>query len=155
MGTTLDIPEEQVTKILDVNVKASLLLVQEFQDFIKPNGSVLFISSYIGYKPQYPLGMYAISKTALFSLTKALAQDMWDKAQVRVNCIAPGVIKTRFSKIIWADPDAFNETKRQILMGRAGETAEISGPAAFLCSDDASYITGEVLVVGGGVSSRL
>nr|AZL94623.1 dehydrogenase/reductase 4 [Nephromyces sp. MMRI] len=89
-GPTVDTPEPIFDKIFETNLKSSFLLTQDFRDWIKPNGNILYISSYIGYTPRQPLGVYAISKTALFGLTRAIAHDMWQQGKIRVNCIAPG-----------------------------------------------------------------
>ena len=73
---------------------------------------------------------------------------------IRVNCIAPGVIKTNFSRALWENEDALQENN-DCFMKRVGTPDEVAGTAAFLCSDDASYITGETIVVAGGTNSRL
>nr|AZL94626.1 dehydrogenase/reductase 4 [Nephromyces sp. MMRI] len=147
--------ESQFDKIMDVNFKASFQLVQDFKEHMNEYGSIVFISSYVGYNPRQPIGMYGVSKTALFGLTRALAYEMWENNHVRVNCVAPGIIKTRFSYVIWGDEEAFKETRRSIIIDRPGQPDEIAAPTAFLCSSDASYITGETLVVGGGLQSHL
>lgn len=73
---------------------------------------------------------------------------------IRVNCIAPGVIKTSFSRALWENEEALKENN-QCFMNRVGTPDEVAGTAAFLCSDDASYITGETIIVAGGCNSRL
>ena len=94
-----------------------------------------------------------MSKTALIGMTKAMAPQL-AAMNIRVNCIAPGVIKTNFSKALWEDSEMFGKNT-DFFMKRAGTPEEISGAAAFLCSPDASYITGETIVIAGGVNSRL
>jgi len=95
-----------------------------------------------------------VSKTTLVGMTKAMAPHCASLG-VRVNCIAPGVIKTNFSKALWeGNEDMFKESG-DFWMKRAGEPDEIGGTAAFLASDDASYITGETVIVAGGVNARL
>jgi dehydrogenase/reductase SDR family protein 4 len=94
-----------------------------------------------------------VSKTALIGMTKAMAPQLADMG-IRVNCIAPGVIKTNFSKALWEDGETF-EKNTEFFMKRVGTPEEIAGTAAFLCSDDASYITGETVVVAGGSNARL
>jgi dehydrogenase/reductase SDR family member 4 len=86
-------------------------------------------------------------------MTKALAQN-FAASGIRVNCIAPGIIKTNFSKVLWENEKLLNSSVN-IFMKRAGTPDEIAGTAAFLCSNDASYITGETILVDGGTNSRL
>lgn len=100
------------------------------------------------------LGAYSVSKTALFGLTKALANDLAPK-QIRVNCVAPGVIRTKFAKALYESETAYDILMSQVPMGRLGEPADIAGLAAFLSSNDAAYITGETIIASGGMQSRL
>lgn len=86
-------------------------------------------------------------------MTKAMAPHCASLG-VRVNCIAPGVIKTNFSKALWENEDLLKENN-ECFMKRVGYSDEVAGTAAFLCSDDASYITGETVIVAGGTNSRL
>jgi dehydrogenase/reductase SDR family protein 4 len=86
-------------------------------------------------------------------MTKAMAPQLASMG-IRVNCIAPGVIKTNFSKALWEDSEMF-EKNTDFFLKRVGNPEEIAGTAAFLCSDDASYITGETIVVAGGTNARL
>ncbi len=112
------------------------------------------------YTPSPFLGAYSVSKTALISLTKVLATELAPK-QIRVNGIAPGVIKTKFSEQLWKHDapgtDLANRGEGQVSipLGRYGNPEEIGALGCFLCSDDASYITGETIVAAGGVQSRL
>ena len=80
-------------------------------------------------------------------MTKAMAPQCAEWG-IRVNCIAPGVIRTNFSKALWEDEEMFNKNT-EFFMKRPGTSDEIAGTAAFLCSDDASYITGETIIVAG------
>jgi dehydrogenase/reductase SDR family protein 4 len=86
-------------------------------------------------------------------MTKALAPQCADLG-IRVNCIAPGVIKTKFSKALWENEDALKENM-DCFLKRVGSADEVAGTAVFLTSDDASYITGETVAVAGGTNSRL
>lgn len=86
-------------------------------------------------------------------MTKAMAPPCSDMG-IRVNCIAPGVIKTQFSKALWQDEEMFKETA-DCFMKRVGHSEEVASTAAFLCSTDASYITGETIVCAGGTNARL
>jgi dehydrogenase/reductase SDR family member 4 len=103
------------------------------------------------------IGAYSISKTTLLSLTKALVNPCIQKG-IRINGIAPGVIKTKFSQLLWKDHDSEQDEATSFdgcPMGRVGTSEECASTVAFLVSDDASYITGENIVVAGGMQSRL
>ncbi|XP_028846007.1 dehydrogenase/reductase SDR family member 4 [Denticeps clupeoides] len=155
-GNILESTEAVWDKILDVNVKASFLLTKLIVPHMEKRGggSVVFVSSIAGYQPMQALGPYSVSKTALLGLTRALAPDLAN-SNIRVNCVAPGIIKTRFSSALWQSEDLVDELKKQLSIKRLGEPEEIGGVIAFLCSDDASYITGETVMVTGGISCRL
>lgn len=156
MGSVSDTVEEVWDKIFDVNVKSSYLLAKEVKPFIKSSGggSIVFVSSIGGYHPFNLLGAYSVSKTALLGLTKALAVDLIND-KIRVNCVAPGVIETKFAGALYSSDAAKEATLSTIPMGRLGKPEEIGGVVAFLCSDDASYMTGESIAAGGGMNSRL
>lgn len=155
VGPTLDTPESAWDKILDINVKAAALLVKEAYPHLQKNGgSVVFVSSIGGYSPFNVLGPYSVSKTALLGLTKVLADEL-ALDNIRVNCIAPGIIKTRFSSALWSNESVANVALKQIPLNRFGESHDCSGAVSFLCSDEASYITGETIVIAGGTKSRL
>jgi dehydrogenase/reductase SDR family protein 4 len=87
-------------------------------------------------------------------MTKVLASEC-GLMGIRVNCIAPGVIQTNFSRAIWENEDAVNTVNESCSLKRMGQPDECAGVASFLCSDDSSYITGETIVVAGGTQSRL
>lgn len=156
VGIVSDTVEEVWDKIFDVNVKSSYLLAKEVKPFIKSSGggSIVFVSSIGGYHPFNLLGAYSVSKTALLGLTKALAVDLIND-KIRVNCVAPGVIETKFAGALYSSESAKEATISTIPMGRLGKPEEIGGIVAFLCSDDASYMTGESIAAGGGMNSRL
>nr|AND95631.1 Dehydrogenase/reductase SDR family member 4 [Chromera velia] len=153
-GTTLDTPEKSWDKMFQTNVKAAFLLVQEALPVLPPGSSVLLVASYLGFQPEAPIGVYGITKTALFGLTKALALELGPSG-VRVNCLAPGVVKTNFSRLLWEDESANEAASSRTALKRVGEPDEMGGPAAFLLSEDASYVTGETVVAAGGMQSRL
>ncbi|XP_068618301.1 dehydrogenase/reductase SDR family member 4 [Battus philenor] len=155
VSPVLETEENVWDKIFDVNVKSSWLLAKEaYPKLIKRGGgNIVFVSSIAGYRPMEPLGPYSISKTSLLGLTKAIAYEVVHD-NIRVNCVAPGIVATKFSSAITMD-----ETKDQTLsivpMKRFGQPEEIASAVAFLVSDDASYITGETMVVAGGTYAHL
>ncbi|WOG83108.1 hypothetical protein DCAR_0102282 [Daucus carota subsp. sativus] len=137
-ATILESKESVLDKLWEVNVKTAILLLQDASPHLTKGSSVIFISSIGGYNPASSMAMYGVTKTALLGLTKALATEL--APNTRVNCVAPGFRKT---------------IEGSTLLNRLGTTDDMAAATAFLASDDASYITGETLVVAGGVPSRL
>lgn len=157
IGPVLDYTEFSWNRLFDINVKASWLLTKEVYPHLKKQGggSIVFVSSVAGYQPLSNLiGAYSVSKTTLFGLTKAISQQVATE-NIRVNCVAPGIVKTNFSKLLYEDEDAQKHALSLIPMGKIALPDDISGTVAFLVSDDASYITGETICVTGGMNSRL
>ncbi|XP_043101445.1 dehydrogenase/reductase SDR family member 4 [Puntigrus tetrazona] len=155
-GNILESTDEVWDKILGVNVKASFLLTKLVVPHMEKRGggSVVIVSSVAGYQPMQGLGPYSVSKTALLGLTRALAPDL-AHSNIRINCVAPGIIKTRFSSALWENEGVLEEFLKQTSIKRLGEPEDIGGVIAFLCSDEASYITGETITVTGGMNCRL
>ncbi|XP_055530611.1 dehydrogenase/reductase SDR family member 4 [Wyeomyia smithii] len=156
VGAVLDASEAAWDKIFEVNVKCSFLLAKEALPYIRQRkgGSIVFVSSIAGFQPFSLLGAYSVSKTALFGLTKAASQDLASE-NIRVNCVAPGIVKTRFSAALHESEGAQEAALSTIPMKRFAEPKEIAGVCAFLVSNDASYITGETIIASGGMPSRL
>lgn len=155
VGPVLETSEAAWDKIFDINVKCSYLLAKEALPHLRQRsgGSIVFVSSIGGFQPMSLLGAYCVSKTALFGLTKAAAADLATE-NIRVNCLAPGIIETKFSEAITSDA-ARDTALLGVPMKRFGSPAEMGAVTAFLVSDDASYITGEVICATGGMHSRL
>ncbi|XP_065065246.1 dehydrogenase/reductase SDR family member 4-like [Rhopilema esculentum] len=154
-GPILDTNEDAWDKILDVNVKSSFFLAKScIEHMQKKGGSIVFISSIAGFLPMPGLGAYSVSKTALFGLTKALSVEC-APMNIRVNCVSPGVIKTKFSSALWSSERILKSAMKQIPLQRIGEPEDVSGLVTFLASDESKYITGENIVASGGMPSRL
>ncbi|XP_076381655.1 dehydrogenase/reductase SDR family member 4 isoform X2 [Megalopta genalis] len=153
--TLFETPEATWDKIFEVNVKSGFLLMQESLPLLRESksSSIIFISSIAAYQQMTALGVYAVSKTALLGLNNIAAATLVSEG-IRVNCIAPGFIKTKFSQPL-IEGDFHEATVSTIPMRKIGEPDEIAGVAAFLASDDAAYITGETIVAAGGMQSRL
>ncbi|KAK1395522.1 tropinone reductase-like 3 [Heracleum sosnowskyi] len=152
-STILESEESVLDKLWEVNVKTAILLLQDASPHLTRGSSVIFISSIGGYNPSPSMAMYGVTKTALLGLTKALATEM--APNTRVNCIAPGFVPTYFSDIITKSETMRKTIEGKTLLNRLGTTEDMAAATAFLASDDASYITGETLIVAGGVPSRL
>ena len=150
LGPSMETPEPAYDRMLDINVKAAFYLLKEALPHLKKTkGCVLFLSSVAAYDSSPVLGVYGMTKTALLGITKTLATELGGFG-IRVNAIAPGIIRTKFAAAI-----AETEQASRNALGRVGETKDVSGPAAFLCSDEAGFITGETLMITGGVHARL
>lgn len=156
VGGVLECDESIWDKIFDVNVKSSFLLAKESLPHLRNSkgSNIVFVSSIAGFDPFELLGAYSVSKTALIGLTKTAAKELASEG-IRVNCIAPGIIRTKFSKALYESESALEEALSRIPLQRLGDPDEIAGVASFLVSDDASYITGEAIVASGGMTSRL
>uniref|UniRef100_B4N5H9 GK20583 n=1 Tax=Drosophila willistoni TaxID=7260 RepID=B4N5H9_DROWI len=156
VGGVLECDEQVWDKIFDVNVKSSYMLAKEALPYLRQQkaSSIVFVSSIAGYDAFELLGAYSVSKTALIGLTKAAAKDLAPEG-IRVNCLAPGVIKTKFSRALYEDESANEAALSKIPMGRLGTSEEMAGVVSFLVSEDAGYITGESIVAGGGMTARL
>ncbi|KAF6129680.1 hypothetical protein HJG60_003821 [Phyllostomus discolor] len=155
-GNLMDVPEEVWDKILDINVKATALMTKAVVPEMEKrgSGSIVIVASIAAYSPFPALGPYNVSKTALLGLTKNLAIELAQR-NIRVNALAPGLIKTNFSKVLWMDEAREDAIKEALRIRRLGKPEDCAGIVSFLCSEDASYITGETVVVGGGAPSHL
>ena len=155
-GSSLDCSEAAWDKMMSTNVKSTWLLSTMFYPIITGgSGSIVIVSSYAGYNPGIPLGPYGITKTALLGVTRMLANEFGRSKGVRVNCVAPGVIKTKFSSALWDSQEIRKHTEDASPLGRIGDPQEVAGPITFLASADASYICGETIVVAGGTYCKL
>ncbi|KAA0054304.1 tropinone reductase-like 3 [Cucumis melo var. makuwa] len=153
VDSILKTQESVLDKLWDINVKASVLLLQDVAPHLQRGSSVVLISSIEGYQPSSLLAMYGVTKTALLGLTKALAAEM--APDTRVNCVAPGFVPTHFADFLVTNEAVRKGVESKTLLNRLGTTEDMAAATAFLASDDASYITGETLVVAGGMPSRL
>ena len=149
-GTTLDAEPAAWDKTFEVNLRGYFLLTRlVYRAWMSEHGgAVLNIASTGGLRPSLGLGVYDITKAGVIMLTRQLAREIG--GMVRVNCIAPGLFKTRFAEALWGNPEILERVLASNPMGRIGEPSEIAGAAVFLVSDAASYINGQVLVLDGG-----
>ncbi|MED6195241.1 hypothetical protein PIB30_036029 [Stylosanthes scabra] len=149
----LQTKDSVLDKLWEINVKATILLLKDAAPHLHKGSSVIIVSSITGYSPPASMSMYGVTKTALLGLTKALAAEM--APNTRVNCIAPGFVPTNFASFITSNEAIRQELEAKTLLARLGTTEDMAAGTAFLASDDASYITGETLVIAGGMPSRL
>lgn len=149
-----EMPEGVLDKLWDTNVKAGILLVQETVPHMKEGASIIFIASVAGFLPlTVGLQMYSVTKTALLGLTKALASELAPK--IRVNSVSPGFVPTHFADYMTRTPEIKKDFEDKTQLGRLGTPADMAAAVAYLVSEDASYVTGENLVIAGGMPSRL
>ena len=152
-GPLAGISDDQFRKILDNNIVANNWLTSMVvPDMIeRKDGSVIIVSSIGGLKGSTILGAYAISKAADMQLARNLACE-YGKFNVRVNCIAPGLIKTDFARALWEDPERLEKVNTVVPLRRIGLPDEIAGAAVFLASRAGSFVTGQAIVVDGGAT---
>jgi NAD(P)-dependent dehydrogenase (short-subunit alcohol dehydrogenase family) len=145
------ISDEQFRKILDNNVLSNHWLVQMVspQMLERGEGSIIIVSSIGGLTSSTTIGAYNVSKAADFQLARNLAAEFGPKG-VRVNCIAPGLVRTDFARALWENPETLKAVTRGTPMRRIGEPQEIAGAAVFLASPASTFMTGQAIVVDGG-----
>jgi NAD(P)-dependent dehydrogenase (short-subunit alcohol dehydrogenase family) len=152
-GPMSGLPDEAFDKILKNNIVANHWLANLVLPGMaqRKDGAVIIVSSIGGLKGTATLGAYAISKAADMQLARNLALE-WGMHNVRVNCIAPGLVKTDFARALWENPDILKHYESQTPLRRIGEPRDIGGIAAFLASPAAAFITGQTIVADGGVT---
>ncbi|MGW1681353.1 SDR family oxidoreductase [Saccharopolyspora sp. NPDC002376] len=149
-GPLLDVEPGVARKSFEVNVLAALSWTQQVHRawMGEHGGSVLNVSSVAGVRPAPGIGFYGATKAMLSYITQDLAVELGPK--VRVNAIAPAVVKTKFATALYEGRE--DEVAAQYPLQRLGIPSDISGAAAFLLSEEASWITGQVLVLDGGMT---
>jgi NAD(P)-dependent dehydrogenase (short-subunit alcohol dehydrogenase family) len=152
-GPQAGITDEQFRKILDNNVLSNHWLVQLCvpQMIERQAGSIVLVSSIGGLRGSTTIGAYCISKAADMQLARNLAHE-YGPHGVRVNCIAPGLIRTDFAKALWENPETLKRATVGVPLRRIGEADEIAGAAVYLASKASTFMTGQSLVIDGGAT---
>ncbi len=152
-GPMAELTDEAFDKIMGANVKSSLWLCNRVIPGMaeRGGGSVVLVSSIAGLRGTEMIGGYGISKAADFALARNLAVE-WGRRGVRVNCIAPGLVRTDFARALWEDPAALDARNRATPLRRIGEPDEIAPLALYLASDASRFMTGQTLAIDGGVT---
>jgi len=152
-GPMAGIADEQFEKIFHNNVLANHWLTQMVspQMLERKDGAIVIISSIGGLRGNALIGAYNVSKAADMQLARNLAVE-WGPSNVRVNCIAPGLIQTDFARYLWENEEVLKVTVEPNPMKRIGQPDEIAGTAVYLCSKAGSYVNGQTLVVDGGLT---
>lgn len=152
-GPSLDISDDQFRKILDNNILSNhwLISMAAPEMLERGKGSIVIISSIGGLKGSPILGAYCISKAADMQMARNLAVEFGPKG-VRVNCIAPGLIRTDMARALWENPDTLKVSTAAACLKRIGEPYEIAGAAVFLASKAGAFTTGQTIVCDGGAT---
>lgn len=150
-GPLLEAGEGQWDKTFEVNVKGYVHTIRACVPLMRERGggSIVNVASVAGMVPHGGLGVYGVSKAAVIMLTKTLAAEL-AKDEIRVNAIAPGLIQTRFSEVLWSTPEMKEHALKTIPQGRMGQPEELTGAVLYLASDAARFTTGAVMVIDGG-----
>ncbi len=151
-GPAMTMPDEIFDKIMATNIKSNLwlshLVIPGMAE--RGGGSIIIVSSIGGFRGSPVLGAYAISKAADMQLARNLAVE-WGHKNIRANAIAPGLIRTDFARALWENPEIYRKRTRDTPLQRIGEPDEIAGAAVFLASPAAAFMTGQTIVIDGGV----
>ncbi|HXU37133.1 MAG TPA: SDR family oxidoreductase [Blastocatellia bacterium] len=152
-GPMSGLGDDAFAKVMDSNVRSNIwlcnLAIPDMAE--RKDGSVIIVSSIGGLKGSLNLGIYAISKAADFQLARNLAVE-WGPKNIRVNCIAPGLVRTDFARALWENPETLGRAETLTPLRRIGEPDDITGAAVFLASRAGAWMTGQVMVIDGGVT---
>jgi NAD(P)-dependent dehydrogenase (short-subunit alcohol dehydrogenase family) len=152
-GPLAEISDEAFDRIMDSNIRSNLWLCNMVIPGMakRKDGAVIIVSSIGGLRGSAMLGAYGISKAADMQLARSLAVE-WGQHNVRVNAIAPGLVKTDFARTLWENKELLAQTLKQAPLGIIGEPVDIAGAAILLASSAGRFITGQTLIVDGGVT---
>jgi NAD(P)-dependent dehydrogenase (short-subunit alcohol dehydrogenase family) len=153
-GPMAGINDDQFAKILSNNIISNNWLIQMVapQMVERKDGAVIIISSIGGLRASTVIGAYCISKAADVQLARNLAAELGPH-NIRVNCISPGLVKTKFAKALWEDDSTREQREEETPLRRLGEPNDIAGAAVFLASKAGGWMTGQNVVVDGGVTA--
>lgn len=151
-GPFLDLAEDDWSNVINTNLKGYYLTSQVIAKSMagKREGIIINMASIAGFRANEGKGAYSVSKAGVIMLTKLMALEL-AHFNIRVNAIAPGMVKTDINQVLWNNPDIFERETSKIPMGRWAQTSDIVGPALFLASDSSAYITGHTIIVDGGL----
>ena len=150
-GPLLELTDEAWDRVMNVNLKGYYLCAQTVGKGMveRKKGVIVCIASQYAFKAASGMGVYCVSKAGVVMLARVLARELGNDG-IRVNAIAPGLVKTDLSRNDWMDPDIRTQREAATPLGRLAETSDLVGTALFLASDASAYITGHTIVVDGG-----
>lgn len=150
-GPLMTADEGQLEKILDVNLKGYFRLCQQVFPYMRDQGAgkIINVASVAGLRPGFSMGAYSISKAGILMLTQVLARELGED-NIQVNAIAPGLIRTKLSRVLWESDDILRMQEQTTPLGRIGEPEDVVGAALYLACSASDYVTGTVIVVDGG-----
>ncbi len=153
-GSALDIPEDMLDKTMDVNIKSNLWLCQQVIPEMRErkDGAIIITSSVGGLRGSSVLGAYCLAKAADMQLARNLAVE-FGKDNIRVNCVAPGLVKTNFARALYEDPVIAKTKSDATPLRRLGEPDDLGGIAVYLASRAGNWTTGQTICVDGGVTA--
>jgi NAD(P)-dependent dehydrogenase (short-subunit alcohol dehydrogenase family) len=153
-GPMLEVGDDAFRKTLENNIISNHWLVQMVAPEMKArrDGAIIIVSSIGGLRGHDKLGVYSISKAADMQLARNLAQEL-SPHNIRTNCIAPGLVKTDFARVLWDNPEGEKRASEGTPLRRLGEPDDIAGAAVFLASAAGAWMTGQVMVIDGGETS--
>ena len=153
-GPILNSEDSHWDKIFDVNVKGYFNFAKACSKMMIANnsGKIINVASIAAKTPLEGLGVYNISKAAVVMLTKVLAKELGEY-NINVNTLAPGLIKTDFSKALWKNEDTHSKIVKSIPKGKMGSPDDISGMALYLASEASDFVTGSIFTVDGGITT--
>jgi len=154
MAPLLELREDGWDRVIDTDLKGYYLCCQAVGKRMvdQKRGNIINIASTAAIKAAPQMGAYCIAKAGVVMLTRVLALEL-AKYNIRVNAIAPYMVKTKFSQPLWSDPETLKQLESEIPLGRLAEPGDIIGSALFLASDASSYITGHTIIVDGGLNA--
>ena len=154
-GPLIDTPDSAIDKTFEVNVRGYLYVARSFAKHARTRdggGAIVNIASVAGIRAAPMQGIYGATKAAVISMTQTLAFELGG-SKIRVNAIAPGLVETKFAAAIVQNPMLRDHVVNRTPLQRHAQPPEIAGAAVYLLSDAASFTTGAVLVVDGGLTS--
>lgn len=152
-GPLAELGDDAFDRVIASNVKSALwlskLVLPEMA--ARKDGAVIFLSSIAALRASAGINAYGAAKAALMQLARGLAAE-WGASNIRINCIAPGLVKTDFARALWDDPERARRRIAQTPLGRLGDPQDVAGVAVLLASKAGGFITGQTIVVDGGVT---
>lgn len=152
-GPVLEAEDSIWMKTIEVNLMGNIWLCQAVVPIMREigGGSIINVASVNGIRPGMMQGVYSMTKAGVISLTQTLAMELGTDA-IRVNAIAPGLIQTKFAKVLWTNEALLNQVTERTPMKRIGQPEDIASLALWLASDISTFATGETFVIDGGLT---